>query len=235
MTLTSCTSLLGRYLRRSALPCQSDLPPQTTKREGSSSMADSKIVCSLDGCESAVESLGLAVSIISDLAVLVLQTFHPEAIPCPTMTSRARSRTVIDRPNVGGMCNTHYMRAHKIGLPPLDHDPIKEFWERLDKSGGPTACWPWNGPFDDWGDSGQCDESCNRDPWRTSSLVDAYKWSYPVRLVGFRHTCDNLPPCCNPDHLWLGTDADNKMDCMSKGRDKHLRPESGTRIANSPK
>jgi hypothetical protein len=31
------------------------------------------------------------------------------------------------------------------------------------------------------------------------------------------HTCDN-PPCCEPEHLWLGTDADNAADRKKKGR-----------------
>lgn len=39
------------------------------------------------------------------------------------------------------------------------------------------------------------------------------------------HTCDN-PPCCNPDHLYVGTDADNTRDKIARNR---LRPRKGER------
>lgn len=52
--------------------------------------------------------------------------------------------------------------------------------------------------------------------------VVAYEvWKGPVSKGMFVcHTCDN-PPCCNPNHLFLGTAQDNKDDEVCKER--HIR------------
>jgi len=45
------------------------------------------------------------------------------------------------------------------------------------------------------------------------------------------HKCDN--PCCiNPDHLFIGTRADNNNDCITKGRSADTRGENhgGSRL-----
>ena len=36
------------------------------------------------------------------------------------------------------------------------------------------------------------------------------------------HTCDT-PACCNPEHLWYGTQSDNMKDCYAKGRSAALK------------
>lgn len=36
------------------------------------------------------------------------------------------------------------------------------------------------------------------------------------------HRCDNRP-CCNPEHLFLGTNRDNIADMIAKGRDRKVQ------------
>lgn len=44
------------------------------------------------------------------------------------------------------------------------------------------------------------------------------------------HSCDT-PACCNPEHLFLGTNADNRRDCVAKGRTNCARGDAnGARL-----
>jgi hypothetical protein len=53
--------------------------------------------------------------------------------------------------------------------------------------------------------------------WRTHQLsYFLYKGTIPKGKV-VCHTCDNQK-CCNPNHLWLGTQYENLIDCLNKGR-----------------
>ncbi|MGH7024521.1 MAG: HNH endonuclease signature motif containing protein [Caulobacteraceae bacterium] len=57
--------------------------------------------------------------------------------------------------------------------------------------------------------------------WRDTRYAHRLAWELangpiPDGLL-ILHKCDN-PVCCNPDHLFLGTAADNHADCAAKGR-----------------
>lgn len=49
------------------------------------------------------------------------------------------------------------------------------------------------------------------------------------------HTCDT-PPCCNPNHLFLGTPAENSADMVSKERQCKgpAHPSYGKRFCREP-
>jgi len=97
----------------------------------------------------------------------------------------------------------------------------QRFWSKIDKK-GPDDCWAWRR-----GGYGQFRLDGNK--------VYAHRLAYCLHhkielaeIVGkcVCHACDN-PPCCNPEHLWLGTQADNLRDSSNKGRvfkgEKHCK------------
>lgn len=92
----------------------------------------------------------------------------------------------------------------------------QRFWNRVEKTNG---CWQWTGSTDTNG-YGQL-----RIPGPRSShkkvRTSRYSWvlhygPIPNGMLVL-HTCDNRR-CVRPDHLWLGTQADNMADMSNKGR-----------------
>lgn len=89
------------------------------------------------------------------------------------------------------------------------------FWEKVITF--KEGCWPWVGPTDQHG-------------YGTLSLgrvvdgrVRAHRVSWELHFgpipagLNVLHACDN-PGCCNPDHLMLGTQRANAVDCARKRR-----------------
>jgi len=88
------------------------------------------------------------------------------------------------------------------------------FWERV--APGP-GCWIWSGSRIHHGYG-----RVKRD--RRLELAHRVAWELvngpvPDGLCVLHH-CDN-PPCVNPAHLFVGTNSDNILDAVAKGRAAH--------------
>ena len=80
-------------------------------------------------------------------------------------------------------------------------------------------CWAWTGHATERG-YGMIDLKNYAVP---RSIVLVHRLVYEICVAPIPdglcvlHHCDN-PPCCRPDHLFLGTDQDNADDKVAKGR-----------------
>lgn len=69
-------------------------------------------------------------------------------------------------------------------------------------------CWLWSGPFD-------------KDGYGKAVSTRAHRLSYEIFKGQIPddtfvcHSCD-VPACCNPEHLWLGSNSSNQLDSVIK-------------------
>lgn len=102
----------------------------------------------------------------------------------------------------------------------LDTFPHDRFWNKVlktDSPENPDGCWLWTGSK--IGETGRAYGGFMHRRHR----MGAHRWSWalhngpiPEGMV-ICHRCDT-PLCVRPDHLFLGTIADNVRDMWSKGR-----------------
>jgi hypothetical protein len=92
------------------------------------------------------------------------------------------------------------------------------FWGRVDRREG--ECWFWLGAKQVNG-YGLCAVGRRDDGRQINEQTHriAYRLTHGTIPDGMYvlHSCDQ-PPCCNPEHLMLGTQLDNIHDAIHKGR-----------------
>ena len=90
------------------------------------------------------------------------------------------------------------------------------FWRRVAIRSA-NECWEWRGS--------RLPTGYGMLRWGHRKIYShrlAFALAYGVLPKWLRvlHRCDN-PPCCNPAHLWAGTDLENMRDRDEKGRDRY--------------
>ena len=88
---------------------------------------------------------------------------------------------------------------------------IERFWRRVDQTG---ACWVWTGAHFPFGYGCVHLRSGHHVAHRVSWALAHGPIPDGLWVL---HRCDN-PPCVRPEHLFLGTPADNNRDRDAKGR-----------------
>jgi hypothetical protein len=100
----------------------------------------------------------------------------------------------------------------------------ERFWCKVAR-GGPDECWPWQAGKNAGGYGRITVHDGRAQPIQYAHRV---AWELTRGSLGglfVLHRCDN-PACCNPAHLFLGTQTDNMRDRDAKGR---LNPPRGSK------
>lgn len=112
-------------------------------------------------------------------------------------------------------------------------DRLERFMRHVDRS-NQDGCWLWTGT--------RLPAGYGLFHWKTTDTdgiarksMTASRASYMLHVgpvpdhLHVCHRCDN-PPCVNPDHLFIGTAADNTQDMLAKYRhSKTRRPHTRVR------
>lgn len=89
---------------------------------------------------------------------------------------------------------------------------IARFWSKVDVKSS-NECWNWT--------SSNCRGygtfGIKNKTYRANRIAYEFSTGINPKNLHVLHTCDN-PACCNPNHLFLGTQQTNMLDMDEKGR-----------------
>lgn len=102
-------------------------------------------------------------------------------------------------------------------MPPKPRPPTKTL-ALYCRAGPPDECWPYVGPRTPAGYGIVWERADGKNRHRSAHRLAWEIANGPIPDgMHICHRCDN-PPCCNPAHLFAGTQSDNLFDMSRKGR-----------------
>jgi len=108
------------------------------------------------------------------------------------------------------------------------HSHVSNFWKHVEKTEG---CWLWIGNLNAYGYGNLMRRFYGKKKGFMAHRVswEIHNGAIPAGL-SVLHKCD-VTNCVKPDHLFLGTQADNNRDRHAKGRSK----PGGKKVSACPK
>ena len=165
-------------------------------------------ICSVDGCSKPIRCRELCDNCYRKAKRAGLITNLPDHRPSVCIVDGCS-----DHSRAHGMCPIHYGRwRHHGDTDPLPRQKPDDVWDRTAETA--DGCLEFIGARTKAGYGTMYVDGVTRLTHRL-----AWEVAYGPIPAGMQvcHHCDN-PPCCNPNHFFIGTAADNAADKVSKGR-----------------